>query len=181
MRDQCTIIIRDITATTRSAATIARVADTFPKALVYQLLRPALRLLEPVQVVCHRGKLDYLLAQRQPLRFDGSGGLGAWELAARWSYIDTNGTAGTGPGGQLNDLTFGLNWYMNNFTKFQFNYIHPFLNQPKTGPSTQTSMRSAFNSTSALKIAAWPPETGGSIAALSHDGASSPVRARSAT
>jgi LysR family transcriptional activator of nhaA len=39
------------------------VADTLPKEITYQLLEPALRLPEPVQVVCDRGKPDYLLAQ----------------------------------------------------------------------------------------------------------------------
>src|SRR5216683_3026555 len=39
------------------------VADTFPKTLVYQLLQPALRLSEPVQVICHQGKPEQLLAQ----------------------------------------------------------------------------------------------------------------------
>ena len=71
----------------------------------------------------------------RPVTFHGDGGIGAWELVGRWSYIDINGTAGNGPGGQLNDLTLGLNWYMNKFTKLQFNYIHPFLNQPRTGQS----------------------------------------------
>ena len=39
------------------------VADTLPKEITYQLLEPALRLPEPVQVVCDRGKSEYLLAQ----------------------------------------------------------------------------------------------------------------------
>jgi len=39
------------------------VADTLPKEITYQLLEPALRLPEPVQIVCDRGKPDYLLAQ----------------------------------------------------------------------------------------------------------------------
>lgn len=63
------------------------------------------------------------------------GGLGAWELAARWSYIDLNGANLAGPGRRLNDLTFGLNWYLNKFTKFQFNYIHAFLDDPVLGKS----------------------------------------------
>jgi LysR family transcriptional activator of nhaA len=39
------------------------VADTLPKEISYQLLEPALRLPEPVQIVCDRGKSDYLLGQ----------------------------------------------------------------------------------------------------------------------
>lgn len=64
--------------------------------------------------------------------FDGSG-IGAWELAGRWSYIDV--TDGDVQGGRLTDLTFGLNWYLNEFAKLQFNYIHAFLNRPPGGQS----------------------------------------------
>ncbi len=57
--------------------------------------------------------------------FNKDGGCGAWEVAGRWSYIDLNDKSIQG--GRLTDLTFGLNWYLNQFTKFQFNYIHAFL------------------------------------------------------
>lgn len=58
----------------------------------------------------------------------GKGGCGAWEVAARWSYIDLNDD--NIAGGKMNDLTFGLNWYLNKLTKMQFNYIHAFLDSP---------------------------------------------------
>lgn len=61
------------------------------------------------------------------------GGSGAWELAARWSYVDLNDANIVG--GRLNDLTFGVNWYLNRRTKFQFNYIHGFLDDPVFGDS----------------------------------------------
>jgi phosphate-selective porin OprO/OprP len=57
-----------------------------------------------------------------------AGGPGAWEIAGRWSYIDLDDA--NIAGGRLNDLTFGLNWYLNRYTKFQFNYIHAFLSRP---------------------------------------------------
>jgi phosphate-selective porin OprO/OprP len=69
-----------------------------------------------------------------PFSFSG-GGVGAWELAARWSYINLNGANLLGPGRRLNDLTFGVNWYLNKHTKFQFNYIHAFLADPVFGDS----------------------------------------------
>jgi phosphate-selective porin OprO/OprP len=69
-----------------------------------------------------------------PVHF-GAGGMGAWELTARWSWLDLNGTNIPGPGRNLNDLTFGMNWYLNGFTKFQFNYIHAFLDDPQLGGS----------------------------------------------
>ena len=69
-----------------------------------------------------------------PFRFC-AGGLGAWEIAGRWSWIDLNAPNLTGPGRELTDLTFGVNWYVNKFTKFQFNYIHAMLDDPTLGES----------------------------------------------
>jgi phosphate-selective porin OprO/OprP len=68
------------------------------------------------------------------------GGLGAWEVAFRYSYIDLNGTNGVindspAPGRRMNNLTFGLNWYLVNNAKFQFNYIHPVLDDRALGTS----------------------------------------------
>jgi LysR family transcriptional activator of nhaA len=39
------------------------VADTLPKEIAHQILEPALRLPEPVRLICDRGKPDYLLGQ----------------------------------------------------------------------------------------------------------------------
>lgn len=63
----------------------------------------------------------------------GRGGIGCWELAARWSYIDLNDQ--NIRGNRLNDLTTGLNWYLNPYTKFQWNYIHAMLNSDINGDS----------------------------------------------
>jgi phosphate-selective porin OprO/OprP len=62
-----------------------------------------------------------------------SGGCGAWEIAMRWSYLNLNDADVRG--GRLNDLTLGLNWYLNAFTKFQFNYIRAMLDSPVNGDS----------------------------------------------
>ncbi len=56
------------------------------------------------------------------------GGIGAWELAARWSYLDL--TDQNIRGGRLNNVTLGVNWYLNPYTKFQFNYIRAALDDP---------------------------------------------------
>lgn len=60
-------------------------------------------------------------------------GLGAWEVAMRGSWIDLNDDDVRG--GQLTDVTFGVNWYMNAYAKMQFNYIHAFLDNPTFGDS----------------------------------------------
>lgn len=51
----------------------------------------------------------------------GSMGLGAWELAVRYSYLNLN----DGPiqGGIMTGTTVGLNWYWNPNMKLQFEYL----------------------------------------------------------
>lgn len=55
-------------------------------------------------------------------------GLGAWELAARWSYLDLNDASVNG--GTIMDYTAGLNWYWNPYTKMVFNYVHAVSDTP---------------------------------------------------
>jgi phosphate-selective porin OprO/OprP len=66
------------------------------------------------------------IVPRSPFLTDyGCGtGTGAWELALRWSYIDLNDANING--GRLSDVTAGLNWYLNGYTKVQFNYIRAY-------------------------------------------------------
>jgi phosphate-selective porin OprO/OprP len=47
-------------------------------------------------------------------------GIGAWQLAYRYSYLDLNDTGISG--GQLGQHTLGLNWYLNDNLKVQFQY-----------------------------------------------------------
>jgi phosphate-selective porin OprO/OprP len=48
-------------------------------------------------------------------------GSGAWQIGARFSYLDLNNSGGQG--GQVYDWTFGLNWLLNPNMRMQFNYI----------------------------------------------------------
>jgi phosphate-selective porin OprO/OprP len=67
-----------------------------------------------------------------PFTLNGSG-IGAWELAARYSDLDLNynqGVVGSATpaggvrGGDQKIFTAGLNWYPNSVIKFQFDYEH---------------------------------------------------------
>lgn len=68
-------------------------------------------------------------------RTQGGGwtGCGAWELAVRWSFIDLN-DAGI-EGGRIEEMTYGVNWYLNRYTKVMFNYVRPKLIDPNMGRS----------------------------------------------
>ncbi len=81
---------------------------------------------------------------------EGICGWGAWELAARWSYLNLSATnitpanqagfATAGPPpqpnpGVLNESTVALNWWWNLYTRVQFNWIHGMLDNNATGSS----------------------------------------------
>ncbi len=55
------------------------------------------------------------------------GGWGAWEVAARYSYVDLDDAAVAGAGLGANDvqaMSLGLNWYLNSNVRLMWNYIH---------------------------------------------------------
>lgn len=60
-------------------------------------------------------------------------GLGAWELAGRFSNIVLNDK--NIQGNNLTDFTCGLNWYLNPYTRMKFNYIRAFLQDTAKGNS----------------------------------------------
>lgn len=46
---------------------------------------------------------------------------GAWQVAARYSYLDLN--SASVKGGALDDITGGINWYLNPVTRVTLNYV----------------------------------------------------------
>jgi len=60
-------------------------------------------------------------------------GLGAWEVAARFSNIVLNDK--NIQGNNLTDFTIGLNWYLNPYTRWKFNYVRAFLEDSRVGNS----------------------------------------------
>ena len=51
----------------------------------------------------------------------GFSGWGAWQVSARYSYLDLNSLGING--GRVHDVTAGVNWFLNPNTKVQFNYF----------------------------------------------------------
>jgi phosphate-selective porin OprO/OprP len=55
-------------------------------------------------------------------------GLGAWEVAYRYSYADML-HPGVADSRRLGDHSLGLNWYLSPYTRLMFNYINADANQ----------------------------------------------------
>jgi phosphate-selective porin OprO/OprP len=65
-------------------------------------------------------------------------GPGAWEIAMRVSHLDLDDDSVRG--GQLTDFTLGLNWYLNPYLRYTFNYIRAVADYPPAGSRPQTDV-----------------------------------------
>ncbi len=65
--------------------------------------------------------------------FHWTKGTGAWQIGARYSRTDLKDTGIDG--GQLQDVTLGLNWYLNPNMKIQTNYVWADGVPPTIGPA----------------------------------------------
>jgi phosphate-selective porin OprO/OprP len=78
--------------------------------------------------------------------FASGGGIGAWELAVRYSHADLDsnaGTSGAAPAGSVRggvqDIwTAGINWYLNPNLRVLFNYLH--VNVDRLNPAGATNL-----------------------------------------
>jgi phosphate-selective porin OprO/OprP len=85
----------------------------------------------------------------RPLRFrpgSGASGPGAWELAVRFSHLDTSNKAVRA--GVINSVTLGVNWYLNTNAKIQCNYDYAQIGNKSNGGQGHVhslGIRSAFD------------------------------------
>jgi phosphate-selective porin OprO/OprP len=90
--------------------------------------------------------------------FSWGGGWGAWEVAARYSELDLNwqdGCLGASPacdapawgirGGDQQIATLGVNWYLNNNLKMQFDYSHVDFDVLKTSAGVNNQAGQTLN------------------------------------
>ena len=69
----------------------------------------------------HRVYKDGEFDRVKPKENFGNGGSGAWEVRARYSYLDLND--GDVDGGELSDFTLGVNWHLNPATRVMLEYV----------------------------------------------------------
>jgi phosphate-selective porin OprO/OprP len=73
--------------------------------------------------------------------YSSKGGSGAWEVKARYSGLDLDDSDITG--GKLNNITAGVNWYLNPNTKIMWDYVHA--DKDDVGQADMLMMRLQFD------------------------------------
>ena len=75
-----------------------------------------------------RAYKDSLFHRIEPSEnWTGGWGGGAWEAVARYSMVDFDDAAFDT---EVSDVTLGLNWYLNPYTRIMFNYVYSSVDQP---------------------------------------------------
>lgn len=77
----------------------------------------------------YEGRTGVFTRMAPKRNFTLKGGTGAFELAARWSFIDLDSKPDLlvldgVRGGRETNYTIGVNWYANPYLRLMFNYIH---------------------------------------------------------
>lgn len=72
----------------------------------------------------------------------GRDGWGAWEVALRYSEVDLND--GDYAGGEMNNLTAGVNWYLNPNVKMMLNYVRSDLEEVGQADAVVARFQVAF-------------------------------------
>jgi phosphate-selective porin OprO/OprP len=68
-------------------------------------------------------------------------GAGAWQVGLRFDWLDLN--SGLVNGGNMQDITLGLNWFLNPNTKLQFNYVAAWVNNTTPVAGANNSLNGA--------------------------------------
>lgn len=93
----------------------------------------------------HEARFGRVIPNENAMRLkDGTlTGLGAWQVGARYGFLDLN-DAGIA-GGYIQDLTLGLNWFLNPHAKLQFNFIADHVdNRLRNNAGVVTAVNDAF-------------------------------------
>ena len=75
----------------------------------------------------------------------GKGGIGAWQISARYDVMDLNDFVSGGVlGGREEDVRFGINWYPTKQIRFMADYVH-VLDLDRPGSTFNGDEPSSFN------------------------------------
>jgi phosphate-selective porin OprO/OprP len=66
---------------------------------------------------------EALYGGMKPNGIVGKGGIGAWQIAARYDSMDLNDIGAGITGGEQQAFSVGLNWYATNTIRLQANYV----------------------------------------------------------
>jgi phosphate-selective porin OprO/OprP len=85
---------------------------------------------------------------RPSSNFLEDGGLGAWEVVARYSSLDLNEETAEIYGGKMDNMTVGLNWYLHANARLMFNYVMSSVkdhDNDEMGRANAFTMRTQFD------------------------------------